>query len=211
MFSLSSTETTMSRFDPTAHPHKAVRALYFDAVRAVGRTDFEGEPELPDLAATLRRALRFAERHAEQEERELHPLLSDLAPELAAELEAGRKRAGRLARKLDLQLFQLERAADGERAALGRRLHETLDLLVIEELAHLRLVETRATRVLGAHLDDAELRPIQRRCVAALEPGELGEWLASMLAAGNPRERLELVAILGDALATSKALAEAAW
>lgn len=198
----------MQRFDLYTHAHKAVRSLYFEAVLALARTDFEGEPELPSLAASLRGAVRFARRQAEHEEGEIHPFLHALAPELAADLEAAHGKLEGLGRKLDAELLRLERAGDPERAALGRRVRDTLDQLVGEELEHLRLEETRASRVLWAHLCDAELREVQARILASMEPAELGDWLAEMLRAGNARERLELMDCVGATLSAARATAE---
>src|SRR5262245_6427048 len=147
----------MARFDLYTHVHKALRALLFDAVSAVGRTDFARESELPATLAALRRTLRLARRHAEHEDRDIHPLLHRLAPELAADLEAGHERFEGVERELEGWLTRIEGASPAERVSLGRRVHETLGGLVAEHLRHMALEESRANRVLWAHLSDAEL------------------------------------------------------
>src|SRR5262245_14149357 len=112
----------MTRFDLYTHAHKAVRILLFDAVAALGRTDFGREFELPATLATVRRALRLARRHAEHEDREIHPLLHRLAPELAADLEAGHERFDGMDREIERSLARLESAGAAERVSLGARI-----------------------------------------------------------------------------------------
>ena len=186
----------MTRFDLYAHVHKALRVLFLETLAAAGRTDFENPLELPALASTVRRTARLASGHAEHEDRAIHPLLHRHAPELAADLEAGHDRYEGLERKLEETLVALERAEPAQRAALGRQLAETLDAYVADNVTHMRLEETRANRVLWAHLDDGELIAIQGQILAGMTPAQIEEMVELMLAAGNARERAALLTAL---------------
>src|SRR5262245_12502878 len=186
----------MTRFDLYAHVHKALRVLFLETLAAAGRTDFENPQELPALSATVRRMARLASRHAEHEDRAIHPILHLKAPELAADLEAGHDRYEGLERKLEETLAALERADSTQRASLGRQLAETLDAYVADNLTHMRLEETRANRVLWAHLEDGELIAIQGQILAGMTPAEIEEMVGLMLPAGNARERAALLAAL---------------
>jgi hypothetical protein len=186
----------MTRFDLYAHVHKALRALFLETIAAAGRTDFDHPQELPALAANVRRTARIASRHAEHEDCAIHPILHRHAPELAADLEAGHDRYEGLERKLEETLLALEQAQSAQRAPLGRQLAETLDTYVADNLTHMRLEETRANRVLWAHLDDGELIAIQGQILAGMTAEEIEEMVGLMLAAGNARERAALLAAL---------------
>jgi len=211
----------MTRFDLYTHVHKALRGLLFDAVAAVGRTDFGRESELPATLATVRRTIRLTRSHAEHEDREIHPLLHRLAPELAADLEAGHERFDGVDRELENYLARMEGAPAVERVSLGRRTHEVLGGLVAEHLKHMALEESRANRILWAHLSDAELLAVRARILSALGPEELAEWVERMIADGNLEERAGLVVALQavapasafDALTASgrARLGEAGW
>ena len=190
----------MARFDLYTHVHKAIRVLLFDAVTAVGRTDFGRESELPATLATVRRTIRLTRLHAEHEGRDIHPILHRLAPELAADLEAAHDRLEGMDREIESCLARMEGAPAPERVSLGRRVHEKLGGLVADHLQHMALEESRGNRVLWAHLSDAELLAVQDRVMAAIGPVELAEWVELMIPAGNLGERAGLVAALGAAL-----------
>ncbi len=190
----------MSRLDLYTHVHKGLRVLFFDALTAVGRTDFGPESELPTLLATLRRTIRLARSHAQHEDREIHPILHRIAPVVAADLEAGHDRFDGLYREIEKILARIESATDAERISLGRRLHGQLGGLVADELLHMCSEETRANRILWAHLTDAELSAVQERILSGIAPEEMAEWIELMLPAGSTSERAELVAGLSAAV-----------
>src|SRR5262245_33953069 len=110
----------MTRFDLYTHVHKAIRALLFDALQTVGRTDFARESELPTVLVSVRRTIRLAHLHAQHEDREIHPLLYRLAPAEAAGLEAGHERFDGIEREIERDLTRLESAAPAVRVSLGR-------------------------------------------------------------------------------------------
>ena len=190
----------MTRFDLYSHVHKAIRVLLFDAVGAVGRTDFGRESELPATLATVRRMIRLTRKHAEHEDRDIHPILHRLAPELAAELESGHDRFDGTDREIESFLARIEVAPAAERVSLGRRVHEMLGALVAEHLKHMALEESRGNRVLWAHLSDIELLAVQDRAMASIGPEEMAEWVELMIPAGNLGERAGLVAALRAAV-----------
>jgi hypothetical protein len=184
----------MPRFDLYSHVHKAVRSLLFEAVEAVGRTDFTQSAEIPAAAAAVRHTIRLTGLHARHEDREIHPILHELAPEVAADLEAAHDRFDGLEREIERCFERLESATLEERVSLGRRLHEMLGALVADQLQHMAAEESRANRILWAHRTDAELLLVQQRIVSAIEPEELAEWAEAMLASGNRSERVALLA-----------------
>jgi len=184
----------MTRFDLYTTPHKALRVLLFDAVTAVGRTDFGNEEDLAGTLVEVRRALRFTGLHTAQEDREIHPLLHSLAPELAADLEAAHDRLDGLACRVEESLRRMEGARTAERVSLGRSLQLSLGPLVADHLEHMALEEARASRILWAHCADAELRAVQERMLAPVPSAELAEWLELVLRAGTPHERAALSA-----------------
>lgn len=211
----------MQRFDLYTHVHKAIRALLFDALEAVGRTDFSHTAELPATLATVRRTLRLTREHAEHEDRDVHPLLHALAPELAADLEAGHDRFEGLEHEIEQCLARIEAASAAERVSLGQRVHDMLGGLAAEHLAHMRIEESRANRVLWAHRSDAELAEVQARIVGSIPPAGVAEWLELLLYYGNLGERAGLLAelragvpaeVLGELTAAARArLGAAAW
>lgn len=190
----------MTRFDLYTHVHKALRILLFDAVAAVGRTDFACKSELPPALDAVRLALRLTRLHAQHEDRDIHPLLHRLAPELAADLEASHERFDGVDREIEKCLARIEHAPAAERVSLGRRVHEMLGGLAADHLVHMALEESRANRVLWANLSDAELRAVQGQIMAAIGAEEMAQWVEFMLPAGNAGERAGLVAALQAAV-----------
>jgi hypothetical protein len=77
--------------------------------------------------------------------------------------------------------------------------HETLGTLLSEHLRHMSLEETRANRILWAHLDDDELRAVLRRIAASIEPASLATWIELVRDSGNASERDELFPLLRTA------------
>src|SRR6185436_13513139 len=100
----------MKRIDLFSHVLKAVRSLLFEAVLAVGDTDFANDAEIPGLVATVRRTIRMSRSHAEHEDREILPHVHRLAPEVAADLEAGHDRFEGLEREIGRDLERIEHA-----------------------------------------------------------------------------------------------------
>jgi hypothetical protein len=192
----------MQRFDLYTHVHKAIRALLFDTVEVVGRTDFRQAGELPAMFAAVRQMIRLTREHAEHEDREVHPLLHRLAPELAADLEAGHDRFQGIDAEIEKLLLRLESASTSsdERVSLGRKLHDMVGPLVADHLMHMALEEGRGNRILWAHLGDDELLALQGRIIAAIPPHEVSEWVELMVSAGNLPERAALIARLRAAV-----------
>jgi len=186
----------MTRFDIYTHIHKAIRVVLFDTVATVGRTDFGREAELPATSAAIRRMIRLTHLHAQHEDREIHPLLHRLAPEVAADLEAGHDRFDGIDREIEGCLTRMEGETSAVRISLGRRVHEMLGGLVADHLEHMALEESRANRILWAHLTDAELLALQDRVMGAIGPEEMTEWVELLIPAGNLTERAGLVAAL---------------
>jgi hypothetical protein len=186
----------MQRFDIYTLVHKAVRALLFDTVEAVGRTDFSRTAELPATLAAVRRTSRLTHAHAEHEDREIHPFFHRVAPEFAAELEAGHDRFDGAEAELEKLLARLENpnASVEERVSLGRKLHDLIGPLAADHLVHMAVEETRGNRLLWAHHTDAELQALQGRILAAIPPDEASAWLELMVRAGNLTERAGLIA-----------------
>ncbi|HEX6883522.1 MAG TPA: hypothetical protein VF530_09085 [Planctomycetota bacterium] len=211
----------MTRFDLYTHVHKALRALLLDALTTVGRTDFARESELPAAVANVRHALRLAHLHARHEDREIHPILQRLAPTVAADLDAAHVRFAGVDQGIEGLLARLGSATLAERVSLGRKLHQTLGVLVGEHLLHMNVEETQASRILWAHLTDEELVLLHGRILAAIEPAEMSEWVEWLLPAGHRGERAALLvglesAVPAEALATVTApgrrrLGEALW
>lgn len=194
----------MQRFDLYTHIHKAIRALLFDTIEVVGRTDFRRADELAGTFATVRRTIRLTREHAEHEDREIHPILHRLAPEVAADLEAGHDRFDGVDMEVEKLLARMEGAntTSDERVSLGRKLHDLLGPLVADHLLHMAMEEARANRLLWAHLNDDELLAIQDRILATIPPHEVSEWLELLIVAGNLTERAALLAGLRASVPT---------
>lgn len=189
----------MQKLDLYTHIHKAIRVLLFETVQTVARTDFSRDSELAPAVARLSLSIRLTRQHAEHEDREIHPHLHRLAPEVAADLEAGHDRFDGLDRELEGYLQRLEGAGPAERVSIGQRIHSLLGTLVAEHLQHMAVEESRANRLLWAHLDSTELLAIQDRILALISPEDMALWLELMIPAGNLSERAALLAGLQGA------------
>jgi hypothetical protein len=186
----------MTRFDLYTHVHKAIRLLLFDAVDTVGRTDFSRDEDIEPVLFAVRRTLRMMHAHAHHEDEAIHPVLHRVAPDLAAELEAAHDKFDGLGREIEAGLVRIGRGSASERVSLGRRLHDMLGILVAEYLFHMAAEESRANRMLWAHLTDAELIDVQGRIMNTISPEEMRDWIEWMIQAGNWNERVDLVAAL---------------
>lgn len=183
----------MNRYDLYTTVHKGVRKGLFEAVLAVGGTDFAQAGEVAVALREVRRLLAFLEEHSEHEDAVILPELAALAPELHADLRAEHARIEGLQAEIERILARLEAADGAQRTALGRRLADRMAGLAAEHLRHMGREEIDANRVLWAHRSDADLKALEDRIVAGVPAERMGEWLALMLPAMNGAERRELL------------------
>ncbi len=211
----------MPRVDLFTPVHKGLRAALCDTLGRVGSTGF-GDPAQVRLAVrSVRTLLGLLDEHGLLEERFLVPVLSRLDAALGAELSAGHRRLETLQHTLALRLVEVEDAAGEARAEAGRRLGQDLCELGAESLRHMLTEEREANALLHAHLEDADLRALERGMLQALPPRRLAGWMGWILPALGAGERASALAALREALpgealadvteAARQALGSARW
>lgn len=176
--------------------HKGLRALMFETVGTVARTDFGRDEETGQALAAVERLLLFLEEHAGHEDDVVMPELQRLCPETYATLAHDHARTDGLAGEVGQVCARIRGARGEQRVAMGRRLHGRLCALVAEHLRHMEREETDASRVLWAHLSDRQLKALEERIVADIPPARLADVLSLMLPAMSLPERAGLVADL---------------
>jgi hypothetical protein len=215
-------EDDMERPDVYGNVHKGLRAAIFGAVARAAQTDFAVAAEAGRATAAVRSLLGFLDEHAAHEDAVLMPELARLGPAVHAALEADHARLGGLQGEVGVTLDRIDAAAEAAvRESLGRRLHDRLGRLAAEHVLHMQREEQEASRLLWAHLGDAELAALHGRILGAIPPPRMAGWLEIILPALNGRERAAALAGLraklpprafGELTAPARAaLGEAAW
>jgi hypothetical protein len=190
----------MTRFDLFTTVHKAIRRELFEAVEAVGRTDFGNAAETAATAESLRFLMRLLAEHAEHEEDWTFGVLERHSPELARELTSDHAKLDGAQEEI-LRLLERLPAADASlRQSLGRRVHERMLLLVADQLRHTLREETEVNRVLWAHLTDEELIAINDSILATIPASRMAEWMERILPAANLPERVQMMSEMKRAL-----------
>lgn len=187
----------MERIDLFAVVHKALRAELFAAATLAARTDFRSATEAARASAAARALVGLLEDHAEHEDAVVLPELASIAVELHAAIAADHARLEALHREVLSIAGRVDAAAtDGERAPLGRRLHDRLGRLAAEHLLHMQREEVEVNRALWAHRTDEALVALHARITGRIPPDRKAAMLAAMLAAASLPERIGLIATL---------------
>lgn len=186
----------MTRIDLFTTIHKGLRAALFAAAARVDRCDFRSPAAAAAVADELGRLSALLDDQARHEERECVPELARIAPEAAGDLLAVRSRLRGLEQELLRIAARLEGAAEAERIALGRRLHDRLGPFIADHLRLMERKEVAIQRVLRAHRRDDELASIERRLFDRLPAARVVAWLDVLLPAVNEQEREALAAAL---------------
>lgn len=183
----------MDRVDLFTTVHKGLRVLLFRATRLVARTEFAHEHECRDAVVTTTELVEWLDEHSTHEDAVVMPRLHALAPELHSALAAEHSRVEGSALVVKRLLPRFDGADASQRIALGIRLHRRLGRLTAEHLQHMEREETEANRVLWAHCSDAELAAMRGRILASIAPARMAAWMAIVLPAANPAERVGML------------------
>lgn len=186
----------MSRIELYANVHKGIRATLTQVASLVARTDFQRPADAAEATHAARRLVSHLESHARHEDEQVMPVLARVAPEVHADLQAEHARTDGLQHEVVSIADRIDGAADAERAALGRRLHDRLWRLTADHLRHMEREETEAMRALWAHCSDEELAGIHGRILASIPPAAMAEWAAILLPAVSLPERVAVLAPL---------------
>jgi hypothetical protein len=188
--------TSADRFDLFTGVHKGLRAALFETHALLARTDFGAIEDATLAARGVDRLLAFLEEHAAHEDAVVLPAVEALSPELFVALREDHARIDGLQRDLAALAARLAGAGQAERAALGRRLHDRLGLLLAEHLRHMAREEQDVQRLLWAHHDDAALRAIHGRILGRIPPARSADWIGLILPALSAPERSALLGAL---------------
>ncbi len=208
------TITTPARHDLYAPIHKALRLFMTDTLQILSRLDVDDPRDLAAGLARLDELLEAASRHVKHENDFVHPAI-----------ELRRRGASRLIEAEHRDHLEaiaaLRTQADALRAepsaVAAYRLYRQLAAFIAENFEHMDVEETRHNQALWAAYGDADLRAIEDRIHASIDPGEMSLWMRWMIPAFSPAERARLFAGLppearAPMLAQARPwLDEAAW
>jgi hypothetical protein len=184
---------TPARHDLFTTAHKGVRHALFQAASLVARTDFEDDTERATAQDVLGWCLRLLRGHADLEDAIILPALQHAEPALFASLAAEHTRLEQAAIDVESLLPRIAAAAH-DRAVFGAELQRRCNTLVAEHLRHMGREEREVNAALWAHHDDAALRALHARIVAAVPDAERGRWHELLLSAVSAPERRILMA-----------------
>jgi hypothetical protein len=212
----------MARIDLFGTVHKGLRAELFGVVALAARTDFLVRAESARATAAVRRLAGLLAEHAEHEDAVVLPELAALVPELHAAIAADHGRLEALHGEVLALADRLDAAAaEAERDALGRRLHDRVARLAAEHLLHMRREEEEVSRALWAHRSDEALAVLHARIIGRIPAPRLATWLAVILGAASLPEQARLLAsvrasvpdpVFGELTAPARAaLGEPGW
>lgn len=195
----------MRRMDLFLTAHKGIRSVLFETARQVARTDFSDPAQSGAAAGAVRRMSGFLRVHSEHEDRVIFPQVERLGASVAAELHADHSRVRGLEEEIERYVERLEGADEGERVALGQRIHEKMGRLVAEHLLHMEREETTANRLLWAHLTDEDLRALLGQILGATSPEQMTRWAEVLVPSISPVEREHFLGALRGSLSGEQA------
>jgi hypothetical protein len=181
-------------FDLYRDVHKGIRAELFALTASTGRLDVADGDAVSALVARLLRFLDLLDDHATHEEQHLGRLVAGVDDALAERV-AHEHRVVE-ATMTDLrELGAVARAAPSEaRRVAVHRLYLAAASFTSEYLAHLSTEELEVMPVVAAQTPLDELLDVSARLVGSIVPADLDDYIAIIVPAQNPADRLEMIA-----------------
>ncbi len=177
---------TTSRYDLYGPVHKGLRLAMADLLVLIGRTDFLDHPAADHAVAAVRAHLRLSRAHLHHEETHIHAALEARRPGATASLDEDHDHHRDAFADLEGRLADVV-AAPG--ATSGNALYRALARFAAEDFAHMDREEGEITALLHAAFNDGELRAIEERIVASIDPELSMDIMALMLRAATEREQ----------------------
>jgi hypothetical protein len=189
-----------SRHDFFHNMHKALRLGHCRMIAAMGAHDFSDEEKTADLLGRLRAMLGLARLHLLSENREIQGALEERRPGSSQRMAEGHADLEQAFAELESLIRSVEVATLKRRNRAGHALYRHYSLFAAAEIRHMNEEETELLTQLHHAFSDEELKAIEARMMAALDPASLAACLSLMLPALNPPEREDMLARLRASL-----------
>jgi hypothetical protein len=174
------------RHDIYVNIHRALRLFMTDTLGRLGWLDTDDAEEVAATVGQLGALLAMCRGHAESENRFVHTAIEARRPGASLRVAEEHEEQHATLAALEAEAAALAAAPT---PALAQRLYRHLALFIAENFAHMHVEETALNQALWAAHDDAEIRGIEERIVAALPAEKMGLVLRWMTPALPPAER----------------------
>ncbi len=179
---------TAPRYDAYAFIHKGLRAFMAHTLLRVGRLDAHDVAEVAETSQEVLGLLDMCAAHLRHENAIVHPAMEARHPGASraiADDHVGHEQA--IAR-----LRACVAALPGDDAA-ARTLYRELAEFVAHNFEHMAMEESHGNAILWATYSDDELRALEARIKAGIQPDEMRVAMRWMLPHMSPAERAEML------------------
>ncbi len=188
------------RYQPYRKVHKGLRLAMSDCLRCVASADADDLTSVLFAISQVADVLDLCAHHLGHENAFMHAALRERAPESVQAFDHDHACQVAAERALRGTLDALRSASGDAADRLLYRLYLELSANFAEQWRHMAEEETSLTLAFWAHFSDSEIRQIEARLVAAIEPGTRAVMSDWMLQALNHAERVELLSAMRESM-----------
>ena len=161
--------------------HKGLRCMLYDTAQKIQHTNFADSEESEETLQRIESVLLLFEHHGHHEDHFLFPNIGPTDSTIVKELEKEHVKDHELSSGLQNAVNEYRKAGNKvDRAIIGKNLLMLFNEFVAFNLQHMNKEEQHINPILWKNYTDEEIRAIDKKLVANVDPSILmksGEWL----------------------------------
>ncbi|MCX5515920.1 hypothetical protein C3941_05220 [Kaistia algarum] len=189
-----------TRYNLYTMPHKALRRAQMLLLGRLGSVDPEDAVAVASIAADMRKLIAVGRGHLEHENIHIHEVIEAHRSGATERLADDHEEHERDFDELSAMLDDIEMATAAHLPALLRALYLRYSLFIAADFEHMVEEETETLSLLHQLFSDDELRLIEQRIVASIDPQMMMDHLTMMMPAMNHGERIEMLGGMKSAM-----------